>query len=266
MHSNSTLLELLATLSSSAQSQIETEVRAIESLINEGDFTQANIALTCSEILSNPLQAHIRQYYNEHVLLNDEREWTTHGICRTFRFWSQYEKQQYLKDCANLLSLVQQKIPYSCFGFGSVLGFTRSGNLIPHDDDLDLIAAVQYQPDASLARVLLDLESYLGSLGLVVYKRSFSHLTLGFTCRQAIDLFVGFYDENGAISWFPSDISRKVFIEDLFPPKISDLFGVGISLPRDSEKYLEVVYGEDWRQPISDFRHAWNRDQFSDFS
>lgn len=68
-----------------------------------------------------------------------KREWSSHGIKRTFRFWSEQEKQDYVGFSVDVVRCLQELNENASLGFGTVLGLVRDHDLIPHDDDADVI-------------------------------------------------------------------------------------------------------------------------------
>ena len=84
---------------------------------------------------------------------------TAHGIRRTFRFWSQSE-QEIALDVLEDARAVLAGAGYEAFlGYGALLGLVREGGLIPHDDDLDLIAIPSAPGPPSLAALAATLEA-----------------------------------------------------------------------------------------------------------
>jgi hypothetical protein len=148
--------------------------------------------------------------------------------------------------------------PYVTFGFGSVLGFVREGELIAHDDDMDLLVAFREEPDCCFKDAKMALRRHLVSDGFDVQNADYpTHLKV---C--CVDVFVGFIEDNEVVSWFPS-ARGGLFLSDVFPVTTKTVFDVPCRIPGNPERYLEVTYGKDWRNPDLDFGHPWDFSQYT---
>lgn len=155
---------------------------------------------------------------------------------------------------------------WHCLAYGTLLGAVRDGDLIAWDYDFDLFVRPADVPRIlALNEVALD-EGY----GFTWRTTPGSHLAIDtervaeFDCwgiwihrhgRKVGDLFVHTlfddgvlrrYDPRREIYWAPHNSFPHYFVERL---DSVELGGVRFPAPRDAEKWLEGVYGADWRTP-----------------
>ncbi len=204
----------------------------------------------------------IRSVISDELLAARSLEWTSHGPERSYRFWSDEEKQEYIQFTADVVTELTELTPNVCLGFGAALALVRDGDLIPHDDDLDLIVAFETAEAPTLLHGLRRLEDFLRPRGFTVTGTYSAHRHVSRRNQKYIDVFVGLFEGN-AISWYPSPrrgLSRDV----MFPPSEATLRGVSVPLPRSPLIYLERIYGPQWRNPDPDFVHVWDPTSYAD--
>lgn len=229
----------------------------------ERDFASAGHVLDRPECRS--LARDIRKGFNENFLVEFQRAFTSHGVQRTFRYWSFDEKRAYLDQALQLLADLQELTESVCFGFGFVLGCVRNGELIPHDDDVDLIISFERTSVPTISRGLELIGQHLRQLGYEVLGDDlFNHRWVKKPGWRTVDVFVGLREKDG-VAWFPSE-RRPMAWDDVFPPAEVDMYGLSCPVPRNPLRYLERTYGPDWRKPDSNFNHPWDRDQYHDIA
>ncbi len=217
-----------------------------------------------AKVADNELRRAFRTAINASLMPARRLEWTDHGPHRTFRWWSDEERVEYVKEAMEVVDALRTLTPNVCLGFGSVLSVVRDRALIPHDDDLDIIIAFEPHEAASIADGLARIEGHLGGYGLAATSTNPSHRHVRRTGRKPVDVFVGLF-EGDAVSWFPSargGLTREI----VFPPAMSELLGVPCPIPAQPEVYLERVYGAGWRVPDPLFRHPWNKTDYADIA
>lgn len=190
-------------------------------------------------------------------LAGQQREWNTHGISRTFRFWSEQEKQDYVGFAADVARSLRDLTDNVCFGFGSVLAVVRDHDLIPHDDDADVIVGFEPGQAPTLADGRRLIRECLADHGYTVTaKNRFAHhFVWRPTGGQKLDAFAGIF-EGDDIAWYPG--RRAALTRDMvFPPTYQTLLGHPCPVPRQPEMYLERIYGPNWQLPERYFRHRW---------
>lgn len=183
-----------------------------------------------------------------------QREWSLHGIKRTFRFWSEQEKRDYVGFAVDVVRCLQDLNENVSLGFGTVLGLVRDRDLIAHDDDADVIIGFEPEQAATLEQGRELIKQCLQDHGYIISKDRLSHYWVEAPgIRRKLDAFAGIFEGDG-IAWYPG--RRGVLTRQMvFPPTYIERFGHSCPVPRETERYLEQIYGSDWRQPNPNFRH-----------
>jgi hypothetical protein len=210
----------------------------------------------------------IRDQITSAMLADGQLVWNSHGIVRPFRDWTLGEKKAYLGQVKELIADLRPLSPHVCLGFGFVLAYVRDGDLIPHDDDLDVLIAFDRQECPTLSHGLRLLEAHLAGRGYIVSGDMFSHRWIRKPSWNwafpHVDLFMGLV-EGSRVSWYPS--ARGLFdMGDVFAPLSVDQFGVECPIPCNPTKYLALTYGPQWRKPDAGFGHLWDEAAYADIA
>lgn len=203
-----------------------------------------------------------RQAVNQGFLLERSLEWTTHGPLRSFRFWTEPEKLEYIRFAVSVADALRELTPNVCFGYGAALAVVRDHDLIPHDDDLDLIIAFEPDEAATLPEAHARVEEFLRARGFVVKGDFFGHRHVSIPGGKHVDVFSGLF-EGDRVSWYPGTrgaLERST----MFPSSQADLLGVACPLPADPVAYLSTIYGPGWSTPDPGFKHDWRKKAFAD--
>lgn len=214
--------------------------------------------------LSKEVMMEMRQAITRHVLDPMHMEWNHHGVRRTFRYWTSQEKVRYIKTANAFIAKLREHLsPHVCLGFGSVLSLVRDQDLIPHDDDLDIIIAFNRSECPTLTEGFKRLVSFAAQHGYMVRGyNSKSHRQFIRKGTKKVDVFVGL-QEGDRISWFPQK-RRALSMSDVFPPIPAKLLGVECLIPANPIRYLESVYGPKWSKPDPGFSHSWRTTAYDD--
>ncbi|WP_286928212.1 MULTISPECIES: hypothetical protein [Aeromicrobium] len=263
--------ELLHTLLSEAAAQVPPELRSefvmlvgpLEMTI-AGDYRDARAAMKqVAKKVPDEARRAFARVVSDDVLLGRSLEWTAHGPTRSFRFWSEREKVDYVRFTVSVAEALRELTPHVCFGYGAALAVVRDGDLIPHDDDLDLIVAFEPHEAATLPEAHARVEEFLGARGFAVKGDFFGHRHVApATGEKSVDVFSALF-ESDRIAWYPGTrgaLDRST----MFPTGEGELLGVRCPLPADPVAYLETIYGPGWSTPDPGFKHTWRKRDFAD--
>lgn len=207
-----------------------------------------------------------RALVSDKIVARRQQEWNIHGIKRSFRFWSEQEKKDYLGFAVDVIDCLRQLNDNVCFGFGSVFSVVRDHELIPHDDDLDVLIGFDPHEATTLAEGLAITKKCLQEKGFVVTGNFTSYHWVYPPGGRGpkLDAFVGLF-EGDAISWYPG--KRGALTRDMmFPPTYQPLLSYDCAVPKEPANYLEQVYGPGWAKPDPHFRHRWKRSEYADIA
>jgi hypothetical protein len=196
-------------------------------------------------------------------LFKDERELTSHGISRSFRFWTEAEKKKYLTESFGVLDFLREGVNGNiCFAYGTALAVARSSDLIPHDDDIDFMIALPKDDFGKYDKAAKYIIDKIKNNKGVIVRQAEAHLIHVRAGGSKFDIFVAL-QEGDYLACFPGP-RRVIEMADVFPPSKATLFGIAIPMPAKRETYLEKVYGRDWLRPNPFFSHNWNKEPHAD--
>ena len=180
-------------------------------------------------------------------------EFTAHGFTKTFRFWSIDEKTNYLKAASKATKILNEEGWPTYFSYGTILGLIRDGDLIEHDDDIDLTTIVKPELIAQYGTPIKALEEKLKAVGLnprgeFKYHR---HITIdGYT----LDVFVAV--ENKDLITMCCHKLCDIPKESVYPLEsriFSSYKSTQIITPCKPIDFLEAYYGKTWQTPLLGF-------------
>ena len=162
-----------------------------------------------------------------------------------FAMPGQYRKQKLriLEEMYRLSISVLKKSGESFWlDFGTLLGYHRTGGIIPHDIDVD-VAMMESSYEA--------VKSLKGQMPkcLKIYDTSANHEgPKVFFSYKGYDFDVFFYQDQGdtvrsyvEANW-PNE-RQHIPKNLLFPLKKDDFLGAEITVPKNTKRYLELMYG-----------------------
>lgn len=168
-------------------------------------------------------------------------------------------QERYLEIYTKVRDFFEQRLGRSLFlMYGTLLGYVRSGDFIPGDDDFD----AGYVSDATNpVAVKEETKGIIIELLKAGFTVSFNRKGRLFRVqleREATDGFhldlrpIWFQDGNVWVHNHASFPSRR---DDFLPVVDGELRGVRVSAPRDAEKFLRNHYGAGWRVPDPGFMY-----------
>lgn len=237
-----------------------TTLRAwIGALLNR-DLRMAEAMMESDESLHQVIvkQAWIAPRFNlEHVL---------HGLKKTFRYWTEDEKQIYLSEAVAVIDALRPLSANACLFGGAALGWAREGKLLNHDDDLDVVVCLDKKLFPDLAIALEAVTQTLTAAGWEIAATFFAQLWVTTKSKVAptLDVFIGLQEENG-ISCYP--MPREALKKNqMFPAESRPLHGVQVPMPKVLKHYFEVDYGLQWQTPLHNYSIEWDRSPYVDLA
>jgi hypothetical protein len=235
----------------------------VVALLFRGERRRAEKRLRYSGLPDDVL-SEIRIAVTREVLDAMQLDWNHHGIRRTFKYWTTREKVKYIKTANHFIGRMAKELsPHVCLGFGSVLSLVRDQDLIPHDDDLDIIIAFDREDCPTITEGFDRLVAFAAKHGYRLREPSpKSHRQFIREGSRKVDVFVGLAEE-GRISWYPQK-RGSLALTEVFPPIRASMLGVECLIPRNPLRYLEAVYGPRWSKPDPFFKHDWRTRDYED--
>lgn len=143
---------------------------------------------------------------------------------------------------------------------GTLLGTVRKSEFIGHDHDFDvgLISKARTGDDAK--KESIDFSKDLIDNGFILqFKPSCTYISHPDYSGAQIDLVRMYFDEDGILqSAFGFATKIPLYIDSYSGVESSLISGHKVQVPAHPEKYLEVIYGSDWRIPNPTFN--WQRE------
>jgi hypothetical protein len=147
--------------------------------------------------------------------------------------------------------------------YGSLLGQVREGGFIGHDDDFDIAYVSKRRSGPAAAKELVKIGQTFIENGFDVELRATAlHIHDNDDPRLRIDLFHLFFNDKKELS-FPFGVAgtSQFMLSDWEGVTKARFASFSVSVPRNSEKLVECIYGASWKTPIVGFswKHARTR-------
>jgi len=146
--------------------------------------------------------------------------------------------------------------------FGTLLGYTREGNIIEHDDDIDIYVNAKHGSE------LIEILKQSGFKIRIWPRNKELRLSNGVVFVQAhrvqdeIDTFADFYlyDDTPAEhiverwnfwgKW--KNLKNAIHLpkEIIFPLRKAEMQGIALTIPANPEAVCEYLYGPGWMKPV----------------
>lgn len=215
------------------------------------------VALDLIKVIGESTVNLLIDFVNAHIFKEQNLEFSlSHGLNRTFRFWTEPEKVNYVAFASNVLRALQARGNVCFLGYGALLGLVRSGDLIPQDDDLDLVVVIDRFSD-DLFEIMAFLETELSAINLDVFGDFPTHRKVtDQSGSNILDVFIALRDEYG-IHFNPGRCSLLP-VGSIIPTQEVVFFESAVSVPANLIVYLKSMYGDSWRIPQNHFGHTWH--------
>jgi hypothetical protein len=145
--------------------------------------------------------------------------------------------------------------------YGTLLGAVRNGQLIGHDNDIDLAYVSEHPYPVDVVREGYRVERVLLDEGWVVRRGSGTRinvrLRLSDGSMRYIDIFTSHWVDG--VLYMPSDTGFRLPRETILPLTTVGLLGRQVAAPADPEALLEATYGKSWRVPDPSFKYETPR-------
>ncbi|OUS33483.1 hypothetical protein A9Q94_19465 [Rhodobacterales bacterium 56_14_T64] len=193
---------------------------------------------------------------NKSLLHTRKLEFGQHGVSHSFRYWSDAEKTA-LIDSYSVLVKAYKKSGFDsicCFGF--LLGMVREDDLIPHDDDIDLLV-FNYDTKMSDLHIMTLIIGIAAQTGFEVISIRFSQRFARLRTKDNRDFDVFICNVEGEKCFVYPSRSPYTHKDTIFPIKDQQAFNRNLPFPQNPVTLLEDIYGDDWRVPKPYFLHKW---------
>jgi hypothetical protein len=197
----------------------------------------------------------IRNLLNK-AMTDFELEISNHGLNRTFRFWSEAEKEEYFKNSVRIIDALQTLGLQPMHFYGTLLGIIRDGHLIPHDDDIDIVVPIQRSTFLSFskAEIIQEFTNILQTEGIRVVRDFDNHLHILYgNHSKPIDLFFATFTMREVQIW-PGRL-QDISINHIYPTQNYQIYDSTATIPHNPEEVLNALYGGGWRTKNELFSH-----------
>ncbi len=168
---------------------------------------------------------------------------------------------------AKVRSIVGERFGHDVFIiYGTLLGSVREGGFISHDADFDAAFISEHTTGPEAAEELIDIALALLDAGLEVDMRQrVLHVHDPEDRNFRIDLFHLYFDPDGRLR-FPWGVagSGDYTTADFAGTELVDFPGGKVLRPRNPEKLVAHIYGDDWRLPKPGFHWSHARTDVAD--
>ena len=158
----------------------------------------------------------------------------------------------------DLLDALNRRAGVPAFvSYGTLLGAARSGELIGHDNDIDLTYVSLKSSPVDVIREAYRVERALAAEGFVVRRGSAARLNVRLPQEDGTLRFVDVFTANwvDGVLYTPQDTGFALPVSTILPLTTVQLHGREVPAPADFERLLRETYGPGWREPDPSFKY-----------
>ncbi|WP_183094574.1 class I SAM-dependent methyltransferase [Nocardioides stalactiti] len=162
----------------------------------------------------------------------------------------------------DLITAMREKAGVPTFiAYGTLLGAVRNGQLIGHDNDLDIAYVSEHDDPVDVIREAYRIERALLADGWSVRRGSGARLNVRMRLSddsvRFVDVFTAHWVEG--VLYIPQDTGFRLPKETILPLTTVELLGRQVPAPADHETLLAATYGPGWRMPDPSFKYETPR-------
>ncbi len=163
-----------------------------------------------------------------------------------------------MREVVKLLDVLRDECGVPAYiAYGTLLGAIRNGQLIGHDNDIDLGYVSEHPNPVDVAREGFAVQRVLQERGWVVRRGSGARLNVRLRLSDGSMRFVDVFTSHwvNGVFFIPSDVGAPLPREAMLPLSTVDLLGWQVPAPADPEALLAATYGQNWRTPDPSFKY-----------
>ena len=189
----------------------------------------------------------------------------THGFRKTFELVGEEGRQIIYEELSQLLNWLNNEFGVNAFiSSGTLLGIIRDGELIAHDDDVDICYISNHSEPEDILSERERLVEFLRTKGCKLKPSGVAHYWCSTPKSVKLDIFTGWIDGDRCFM-NPLNI-EGLNKSDILPLVKRYVRGEGLMIPNNPEALLELNYGPKWKTPdplwVFDWTHAKSNYRF----
>lgn len=176
------------------------------------------------------------------------------NLKRVFSSMEYQEKKKYSDGLSEMTEYFQNNFGITLFPhYGTLLGYARGKNFIPHDDDTDMSFCIRADYIEQVADHFLRIATFLKNRGheVQVVAAGQMYVQLSGSQNYGCDIFASWIQSDGTFNTY-FGVSGTVY--DPFSTFEDRINGSKVKIPTHFRRILQCTYGPDWEKPDPDFQ------------